>query len=78
VLHIELYICLEAPIIVGESNVNAIGLRCILPSCFTRGPQYMRRHFLDMMTICAHIGYPDFFITFTFNPNWSEIREALK
>jgi len=30
------------------------------------------------MAICAHIGYPDFFITFTCNPNWPEIREALE
>jgi len=30
------------------------------------------------MAICAHIGYLDFFITFTCNPSWPEIREALE
>jgi len=38
----------------------------------------MRRHFLDAMAICSQIGYPDFFITFTCNPSWPEIEEALQ
>jgi len=38
----------------------------------------MRRHFLDAMAICSQIGYPDFFITLTYNPNWPEIAEALQ
>jgi len=49
-----------------------------MPSSFTGGPRYMRHHFLDAMAICSQIGYPDFFITFTCNPNWPEIEEALQ
>jgi len=30
------------------------------------------------MAICSQIGYLDFFITFTYNPNWPEIAEALQ
>ena len=29
------------------------------------------------MTIWNQMGYPDFFVTFTCNPNWPEIQEAL-
>ena len=29
------------------------------------------------MAICRHFGKPDFFVTFTCNPNWNEIRQAL-
>jgi len=30
------------------------------------------------MSICHHCGKPDLFITFTCNPNWPEILEALE
>jgi len=66
-LRIELYVGLEDAITAGESNANTIGRRCILPLSFTGRPWYMRKHFLGTMVICAHIGYPDFFITFTCN-----------
>jgi len=29
------------------------------------------------MAICRHFGKPDFFVTFTCNPQWTEIKEAL-
>jgi len=76
-LCIELYTGLEDAITIDECNTSAIGRRCILPSFFTRGWHYMRRHLLDAMAICTHIWYPNFFITFTCNPSWPEIREAL-
>jgi len=37
----------------------------------------MRQHFVDAMAICNQMGYPNFFVTFTCNPNWPEIPEAL-
>ena len=77
-LRIDVYIGLEDAITVGETDASGIDRRCILPSSFTGGPHYMRRHFLDAMAICSQIGYPDFFITFTCNPNWPEIEEALQ
>ena len=73
-----MYIGLEDAITAGEFDASAVGQRCILPSSFTGGPRYTRRYFLDAMTICAHIGYPNSFITFTCNLNWPEIREALE
>lgn len=29
------------------------------------------------MSICSKVGFPDPFITFTCNPNWSEIQRVL-
>ena len=29
------------------------------------------------MAICSNVGFPDLFVTFTFNPKWPEIRRAL-
>lgn len=29
------------------------------------------------MTICSHIEFPDLFITFTCNPNWSKVQRFL-
>ena len=39
----------------------------------------MRQDFLYAMAIYKQMGYPDFFffVTFTYNPNWPEIQEAL-
>jgi len=37
----------------------------------------MRQHFFDAMAICCQLGYLDFFMTFTCNPNWPKIMEAL-
>ena len=73
-----MYTGLEDVITVEETDASGIGRRCILPSSFTEGPRYMRRHFLDAMAICSQIGYPDFFITLTYNPNWPEIVEAMQ
>ena len=77
-LQIEVYIDLEDAIIVGEMDTSSIGRRCILPSSFSGGLRYMRRHFLDAIAICSQIDYPNFFITFICNPNQPEIEEALK
>jgi len=72
------YIGLDGAITVGEMDASGIGRRCILPSSFTGESRYMGRHFLDAMAICSQIDYSDFFITFTCNPNWPEIEEALQ
>lgn len=36
--------------------------------------RYMNQLYFDGMAICANIGFPDLFITFTCNPNWPEIQ----
>jgi len=68
---------LQDVITAGEDDAYAVGKRLILPASFTGGPRYMRQQFVDTMAIGNQMGYPDFFITFTCNPNWPEIQEAL-
>ncbi|CAH1418569.1 unnamed protein product [Lactuca virosa] len=38
----------------------------------------MLQNYLDAMSLCKWFGYPDFFITFTCNPKWLEIKRFLK
>ena len=59
----------------GETNSSAIGKRIVLPSSFTGGMRYMFNNCQDAMAICKTFGYPDLFITITYNINWSEIRD---
>lgn len=44
-----------------------------LPSSFVRGYRYYRELYADAMTLPAHFGGIDFFLTFTTNPSWPEI-----
>jgi hypothetical protein len=37
----------------------------------------MHQLYLDAMAIVCNKGHPDLFITFTCNPNWPEIQNAL-
>ncbi|KAK4400786.1 hypothetical protein Sango_1184700 [Sesamum angolense] len=61
----------------GDIDAGAIGKRIVLPSSFTGGPRNMMQHYQDSIAICRAIGPPDFFITFTCNPNWPEISRKL-
>jgi hypothetical protein len=63
-----------------RDNVDAatLGRRFILPSSYTGGARFMQKLFQDSMTIVRHFGRPTLFITFTANPNWSEIRDELE
>ena len=56
---------------------HAIGQRVVLPSSFTGGPRQMNQLYQDAMAIVRDRSNPSFFITFTCNPNWQEITEAL-
>lgn len=38
----------------------------------------MRQSFQDSMALVRHFGRPDLFITFTANPNWEEVLDAIK
>ncbi|XP_035834248.1 uncharacterized protein LOC110888836 [Helianthus annuus] len=58
---------------VGQSDLSHTGQPVILPSSFTGGSRYMMQNYLDAMALCRKYGYPDFFITITCNPKWSEI-----
>jgi len=37
----------------------------------------MMQHYQDAIAICHAMGPPDFFVTFTWNPSWPEIANAL-
>ncbi|KAF8113549.1 hypothetical protein N665_0048s0010 [Sinapis alba] len=62
----------------GNSDLAIDGNRIIIPSSFTGGPRYMHQMYLDAMSVCKYIGFPDLFITFTCNPKWSELSRYLK
>ncbi|XP_057739848.1 uncharacterized protein LOC130956937 [Arachis stenosperma] len=59
----------------GDDETSSIGTRIILPSSFTRGRRYRFNRYQDAMAICKHyFGYPDLFLTITYNPNWPEFQ----
>jgi hypothetical protein len=45
---------------------------------FQGGGRYKQQNFQDAMAIVRKFGKPDLFITVTCNPNWNEIKEAIK
>ena len=53
------------------------GKKVILPSSFTGSPRYQHQLYQDAMGIVCRFGKPDFFVTFTCNPRWQEIMDAL-
>ncbi|CAF1060263.1 unnamed protein product [Brachionus calyciflorus] len=69
---------MEAVLKNDHVSSSSIGTRLILPSSFTGGPRHMHQLYLDAMSIVRAYGKPDLFITFTCNPNWPEIKNALK
>nr|GEX01173.1 DNA helicase [Tanacetum cinerariifolium] len=71
---IRLYNGLYDAISRGERDGHEVGGRIILPMSFTGGPRYMHAYYLDALAICRKLGNPQFFITFTCNVNWTEIK----
>ncbi|XP_050056156.1 uncharacterized protein LOC126549818 [Aphis gossypii] len=64
---------------VGKNYVDAtdLGQMVVLPSSVTGGPRYMHERTQDAMTYVRVHGHPDLFITFTCNPTWKDIIDAL-
>jgi hypothetical protein len=62
----------------GDHFGREIGKKIILPSSFTGGPRYMYSHYLDALAICRVLGNPQYFITFTCNVNWPEVKRHMK
>ncbi|UYV81643.1 hypothetical protein LAZ67_20001774 [Cordylochernes scorpioides] len=60
-----------------DINKKGIGKMVILPSTFTGSLPLMHEYAQDAMTYVRAYGRPDFFITFTCNPAWDEIKELL-
>jgi hypothetical protein len=61
----------------GLTDSNQIGKRVFLPSSHTGSRRYMIQNYHDGIAISRVYGPPDLFITFTCNPKWPEISEAL-
>uniref|UniRef100_A0A8R7PY27 Helitron helicase-like domain-containing protein n=1 Tax=Triticum urartu TaxID=4572 RepID=A0A8R7PY27_TRIUA len=61
----------------GNSTGRNIGVQFILHGSFTGGRRYMFLNYHDGMAICREYGAPDLFVTFTCNPKWQEIADAL-
>ena len=64
---------------VGQGFVDGadVGKMTILPSTHTGGRRYFVENFQDGLAVCRVHGAPDLFSTFTCNPKWPEIIEAL-
>ena len=60
----------------ADRHVKA-GKVVVLSSSFPGSPRHMNALYLDAMAICQTYGSPDYFITFTCNPQWSEITSTL-
>ncbi len=56
---------------------SAIGRKVVLPASFTSGPRFMQKNLQHALTLLRIFGGSDLFITFTANPAWLEITEAI-
>ncbi|GJX26664.1 DNA helicase [Tanacetum coccineum] len=61
----------------GERDGFEVGGRIMLPMSFTEGPWYMYAHYLDALAIFQKLGNLQFFISFTCNVKWLEIRRYM-
>ncbi|XP_074356462.1 uncharacterized protein LOC141696181 [Apium graveolens] len=62
----------------GDVDATEVGRRVILLSSFTGGYRYMQQNFQESLAVSKEYGHPDLFITFTCNPKWYEIEEAIR
>ncbi len=60
----------------ANDELNA-GRKIILPPTFTGGTRWYAEEFQSSMALVRKYGKPDYFVTFTTNPNWPEIRSSL-
>ena len=58
-------------------DLSSVGRKVILPSSFTSGPRSVQHNLQDALALLRIFKGSDLFITFTANPTWVEIREAL-
>jgi hypothetical protein len=61
----------------GTSTGKNLDVQYLLHSKFTGSRRYMVLNYQDGMAICRHFGALDLFCTFTCNPKWQEISDAL-
>ncbi|XP_075425538.1 uncharacterized protein LOC142465468 [Ascaphus truei] len=75
-LRVDQYIHLKDAV-GNDGHVDNIGKMLILPATFTGSPRHMHEYAQDAMAYVRAYGRPDFFITFTCNPAWPEIKIEL-
>ena len=61
----------------GSQEGSEVGKMTVLPTSYTGDRHYMIQNYHDGIAICREYGPPDFFVTFTCNPKWLEISEAI-
>ncbi|CAI9287698.1 unnamed protein product [Lactuca saligna] len=61
----------------GDVDSRSIWKCVLLPPSFVGGPCYMYNDYQDALSICREYGNPQYFITFTCNVNWPEIRRYM-
>jgi hypothetical protein len=61
----------------GCTEGAEMGKMTVLPASHTGGRRYMIQNYHDGIAICREYGPPDYFVTFTCNPKWLEISEAM-
>ncbi|XP_062183399.1 uncharacterized protein LOC133887455 isoform X2 [Phragmites australis] len=77
-LRSETYQGISDAICHGASTGKDVGIKKMLPSSFIGSKRYMQQNYQDCMAICRVYGPPNKFTTFTCNPKWPEIIEAIR
>ncbi|KAK1607701.1 hypothetical protein QYE76_031374 [Lolium multiflorum] len=62
----------------GSASGRSVGVKVVLSSGFVGSKRYMAQNYQDEMAICRSYGAPDLFVTFTCNPKWDEVADALR
>lgn len=74
----EFSIGLQHAVIAGDVDAAVVRRRVILPSNYVSGSRFMQRLYQDAMVIVRALeSTPDFFVAFTWNPEWPEITWEL-
>ncbi|XP_077564699.1 uncharacterized protein LOC144180185 [Haemaphysalis longicornis] len=76
-LRADSYINLKDAVGRKDADASQLGHLVVLRASLTGGPRYMHERTQDAMTYVRHYGRPDLFITFTCNPRWKDITDAI-
>jgi hypothetical protein len=58
-------------------DLASVGKKVILPASVTSSPRFMQRNLQNALALLCKFGGSDLFVTFTANPAWREVQEAL-
>ena len=62
----------------GGETRERVGRKTVLASSFVGSKRWFNSEFQDAMAICREFRKPDYFVTATCNPRWSEISDNLR